>query len=118
DRSQRRARAANEGEIVLQIGPPSVTRPKLALYDRFHAFQAEVKGWPEHGPKDAATYADSFAHHPFRVEEWRYYVGRKLIGVGYVDPLAGPPEPVPGDGDEGRVPLPLLTGEQRAGGLS
>src|SRR5919198_4494830 len=46
DRSQRRARQANEGVVELRIGTPSVTAAKLALYDRYHAFQAENKGWP------------------------------------------------------------------------
>jgi arginine-tRNA-protein transferase len=100
DRSQRRARKANEGEVELRIGRPSVTRAKLALYDRYHAYQAEAKGWPEHPPKDAGSYADSFVDHPFAVEEWCYYAGGRLLGVGYVDHL---PEPAPGapPGQEG-----------------
>ena len=48
DRSQRRCRQSNEGVIELRIGEPSVNRTKLALYDRYHAFQADHKGWPEH----------------------------------------------------------------------
>src|SRR5437879_5224442 len=51
DRSQRRCRRANEPEIELRIGSPSVTRTKLALYDRYHAYQADTKGWPEHPAK-------------------------------------------------------------------
>jgi arginyl-tRNA--protein-N-Asp/Glu arginylyltransferase len=87
DRSQRRCRQANEGVIELRIGEPSVTRAKLALYDRYHAFQADQKGWPEHAPRDASNYVDSFVHHPFPVEEWCYYLDDRLIGVGYVDVL-------------------------------
>jgi arginine-tRNA-protein transferase len=86
DRSQRRARKANE-DVEVRIGKPSVTRTKLALYDRYHAFQTESKGWPEHPAKDAASYADSFVHNPFPVQEWCYYLGGRLIGVGYVDDL-------------------------------
>lgn len=93
DRSQHRCRKANEtAEVELRIGKPSVTRAKLALYDRYHAFQADHKGWPYHEPRDASSYADSFVHHPFAVEEWCYYLHGKLIGVGYVDVLPGPPE--------------------------
>src|SRR4051794_17870976 len=51
DRSQRRNRTANQG-IRLEIGEPEVSREKLALYDRFHAFQVGNVGWPEHAPKD------------------------------------------------------------------
>ncbi len=89
DRSQRRCRRINEGVVELRIGRPGVTRAKLALYDRYHAFQSEAKGWPGHPSKDSASYVDSFVHQPFPVEEWCYYLGSRLIGVGYVDDLPG-----------------------------
>jgi arginine-tRNA-protein transferase len=87
DRSQRRCRQINECVLELRIGKPSVSRAKLALYDRYHAFQADNKGWPEHAPRDSSSYAESFVHHPFPVEEWCYYLDGQLIGVGYVDVL-------------------------------
>jgi arginine-tRNA-protein transferase len=87
DRSQRRARQANEGVVRLEIGSPSVSRARLDLYDRYHAYQTGAKGWPEHPTKDAYSYAASFVEHPFRTEEWCYYLGRRLVGVGYVDDL-------------------------------
>ncbi len=87
DRSQRRARRANEGVVQLRIGKPSVTRAKLALYDRYHAHQADAKGWPQHPAKDAASYNHSFVHNPFPTEEWCYHLGGRLVGVGYVDSL-------------------------------
>jgi arginine-tRNA-protein transferase len=89
NRSQRRARAANEGQVTLAVGTPEVTAEKLDLYDRFHAFQVDLKGWPERGPKDAADYRESFVDNPFPVQEWCYYLGGKLVGVGYVDDLPG-----------------------------
>jgi arginyl-tRNA--protein-N-Asp/Glu arginylyltransferase len=92
DRSQKRCRQTNEGVLELRIGQPSVTRTKLALYDRYHAFQSDHKSWPPHAPRDASTYADSFVHHPFPVEEWCYYLDGRLIGVGYVDVLSVAPE--------------------------
>jgi arginyl-tRNA--protein-N-Asp/Glu arginylyltransferase len=88
NRSQRRCREANEGTIELRIGKPSVSRTKLALYDRYHAFQADQKSWPEHAARDASSYVDSFVQHPFPVEEWCYYLDGQLIGVGYVDVLS------------------------------
>lgn len=92
DRSQRRSRTANESAgVQLRIGEPAVTRSKLALYDRYHSFQAHHKGWPAHAPRDAYSYAESFVDHPFAVEEWCYYLEERLIGVGYVDVLPGPP---------------------------
>jgi len=90
-RSQRRNRKLNEGSVRLSIGPPAVTRAKLDLYDRYHAHQAEARGWPQHPARDAATYIDSFVHNPFPIEEWCYYVGDRLVGVGYVDHLPGAP---------------------------
>src|SRR5262249_6157934 len=87
DRSQRRCWKANAGEVKLRVGPPSVTRAKLVLYDRFHAFQSPLKGWPQHPAKDARSYAESFVEHPFPTQEWCYYLGTRLVGVGYVDDL-------------------------------
>ena len=87
DRSQRRCRQMNEGIVKLRIGQPSVTPEKLELYDRYHAYQSETKGWPWHEPKDAEEYAASFVLNPFPTQEWCYYVGNRLVGVGYVDDL-------------------------------
>ena len=89
NRNQRRAARANASNVRLVIGKPSVTRAKLDLYDRYHAFQAKHKGWPEHGAKDALEYVCSFVDNPFPAQEWCYYLGERLIGVGYVDDLPG-----------------------------
>lgn len=87
NRSQRRAAARNDKEIELRIGAPDASRDKLDLYDRYHRFQADVKDWPVHYPKDVASYLESFVNNPFTTEEWRYFLNGKLIGIGYVDPL-------------------------------
>jgi leucyl-tRNA---protein transferase len=89
DRSQRRARAANREALRLRIGTPAVTRAKLDLFDRFHAYQAETKDWPEHDPKDAGDYTRSFVENPFPTQEWCYFLNDRLIAVGYVDDLPG-----------------------------
>jgi arginine-tRNA-protein transferase len=86
DRSQRRARAAN-ADVRLHIGRPRVDRERLELYDRYHAFQSDFKGWPEHDPKDDRSYAFSFVDNPIATQEWCYYLEDRLIGVGYVDDL-------------------------------
>lgn len=85
DRSRRRCLAANDGAVRLEIGLPSVTEEKLDLYDRFHASQRLRVGWSDHGPKDAGDYAEAFVDNPFVTQEWCYYLGEKLVGVGYVD---------------------------------
>ncbi|MFO0879831.1 MAG: arginyltransferase [Gemmataceae bacterium] len=99
DRSQRRCAQLNQGDITLRIGPPTVDQMRLDLYDRYHAFQAESKGWPDHPPKDAESYLTSFVHQPFPVEEWCFYLGDVLVGVGYVDPV--PEANLVGKGHEG-----------------
>lgn len=87
DRSQRRTWSANARDLRLIIGEPAVSRAKLDLYDRFHVHQSETKGWREHRPKDAVNYFESFVANPFATEEWCYYIGERLVGVGYVDRL-------------------------------
>lgn len=86
-RSQRRVAKLNEGTVRLVIGSPELTPDKLDLYDRFHARQATVIGWPEHPSQDAYEYLSCFVENPFPTEEWTYYIEDRLVGVGYVDPL-------------------------------
>src|SRR5436190_1583626 len=76
-----------EYELVSELSPASLSRAKLDLYDRYHAYQAEAKAWPVHGIRDAASYLNSFVINPFPTQEWCYYLGSKLVGVGYVDLL-------------------------------
>jgi arginine-tRNA-protein transferase len=82
--SQRRAWKRNHGEVTVRVGEPTSTGEKLALYERFHHHQHVVKGWPL--GDDASL--DSFVNNPFPTEEWTYFVGQRLIGVGYVDALS------------------------------
>jgi len=89
DRSQQRNRKLNAGVVRAEIGTPAVTRAKLDLYDRFHAFQTDTKEWPAHEPKDADEYVRSFVDNPFPTQEWCYWIGDRLVGVGYVDDLPG-----------------------------
>jgi arginine-tRNA-protein transferase len=89
DRSQRRCRKLNDPTLRVEIGSPTASRAKLLLYDRFHAYQTEHKGWPLHPAKDVASYTESFVDNPFPTQEWCYYLDRGLIGVGYVDDLPG-----------------------------
>jgi arginine-tRNA-protein transferase len=89
NRSQRRAARDNASQVQLRIGRPTVSRAKLQLYDLYHSFQADLKGWPQHPAKDPASYRESFVHNPPFTEEWCYYLGSQLIGVGYVDDLPG-----------------------------
>jgi arginyl-tRNA--protein-N-Asp/Glu arginylyltransferase len=85
--SQKRAWKRNRADVRVTVGPPAVSAEKLALYDRYHHHQAAVKGWPEHAAESAADYLESFVDNPFVTQEWCYYLGDRLIGVGYVDHL-------------------------------
>jgi arginine-tRNA-protein transferase len=87
NRSQRRVRKLNEGEVRLTIGPPGVDREKLELYDRYHAFQSESKDWQAQAPKDREEYLGSFVKNPFPTHEYCYRLRERLVGVGYVDVL-------------------------------
>jgi arginine-tRNA-protein transferase len=64
-----------------------VTREKLELYDRFHTAQTDRIGWPEVTPKSPTDYVESFVDNPIPTEEWSYFLGNRLVGVGYVDAL-------------------------------
>jgi arginine-tRNA-protein transferase len=88
DRSQRRTRKANERSVRLKIGTPAVTPEKLELFDRFHADRSESRGWP-HEFGDTSAYVETFLSNPFPTQEWCYYLGEVLVGVGYVDELPG-----------------------------
>jgi arginine-tRNA-protein transferase len=61
----------------------------LSLYDRYHAYQTQAKGWPLHPAHDAEGYVNSFVDNPFDTQEWCYYLNGQLVGVGYVDDLPG-----------------------------
>jgi arginine-tRNA-protein transferase len=87
DRSQRRARKANERDVRLEIADPLAGPEQVDLYRRYHAHQEVAKQWPSRQGEDADEYFDSFVDNPFPTREWRYYLGESLVGVGYVDPL-------------------------------
>ena len=80
--SQRRVWKTNQ-DVAIRIGAPSVTPEKRDLFVRFHQHGQETKGWPTDGGVDL----DLFVQNPFATEEWGYYLGDRLVAVGYVDAL-------------------------------
>ena len=84
-RTQRRIWASNTGVVSLTIREPTPSPAKRRLYHAFHQHQHLTRGWPAPDRDDAL---DSFADNPFPTEEWCYFVGDKLVGVGYVDALS------------------------------
>ena len=81
NQSQHRAWKRNVGEVSLRIVSPSITPEKQKLFSGFHQHGYETKGWP------LGADLDVFMLNPFPTEEWDYYVGDRLVGVGYVDAL-------------------------------
>jgi arginine-tRNA-protein transferase len=82
-RTQRRVWKANLGSVSIAMGEPCPSPETRALYEKFHRYQHEAKGWP--APE--AEGGDGFSPNPFPTEEWRYLVNGHLAGVGYVDVL-------------------------------
>ena len=87
DRSQRRARKANETDLRLEIAEPVAGPAQLDLYRRYHAHQEVARQWPDRQDETPAEYHQTFADNPFPTQEWRYYLKDNLVGIGYVDPL-------------------------------
>jgi len=88
-RSQRRTHKANAGIVRLRIGTPAVSPDKVAVFERFQADRSETRGWSPYDSDNLAEFARGFVLNPFPTQEWCYYLGDVLIGVGYVDELAG-----------------------------
>jgi arginine-tRNA-protein transferase len=82
-RSQRRAWSANQAEVSIRIGTPSITGAKFDLAEKFHRYQQETKAWSADGWGGLRMLVEN----PMPTEEWCYYAGDRLIGVGYVDAL-------------------------------
>ncbi len=82
--SQRRAWKKNVRDLRVRIGAPAASDEKLELFARFQQFGHDTKGWAlDEEPPDL----DFLVNNPFPTEEWAYYAGEKLVGVGYVDAL-------------------------------
>lgn len=83
DRSQRRAWNAGRQSVRVVVGAPSASADKRRLFDAFHQHQTLAKGWPE----SQGDYDEMFVRNPFPTEEWCYFAGSELVGVGYFDRL-------------------------------
>lgn len=84
--SQRRVikKASN---IKSYIQRPSMSKFHLELFEKYHLFMKEKKGW-SHTPSTAQSYYGSFVdgHNDFGYEVL-YYMDNKLIGVDLIDIL-------------------------------
>ena len=73
--------------IQSYLQKPSISKEHLALFEKYHLFMHEKKGW-EHAATTADHYYGSFVlgHEDFGYEVL-YYEGNKLIGVDLIDIL-------------------------------
>ena len=75
--------------ISLQIRRPWVSEQHLALYDKYHFAMHDKKGWEYHNITLEAyydTFVQGFLDFGY---EFDYYIEGKLVGVAYVDVMAG-----------------------------
>ena len=82
-RSQRRVRRRN-ADVELEIGIPSVSDDRIALYIAFHEDRHHRRGWP--APRmDAYEYFFTFVDNVVPTIEFRYRLSGRLVGIAYVD---------------------------------
>lgn len=81
--SQRRAWSKNSGDVRITIDTPSSSPEKVDLFRRFHRHGHQTKGWSADPGHDLRL----FTSNPFPTEEWSYYIGERLVAVGYTDVL-------------------------------
>jgi len=82
---QRRTWKRNQGEMELLVGTPVASSERLELLTKFHEHGHQVKGWP--ADEDYDLRLKLHVTNPLPTEEWSYWIGERLVGVGYVDPL-------------------------------
>ena len=85
-KSQRRAMKKNQ-DIRLVVQSPTLTEDHLRLFEDYHQYMSEHRGWP-HKITSASQYEDSFMVGNFEfTKEFLYYREDELVGVGIVDVL-------------------------------
>jgi arginine-tRNA-protein transferase len=83
DRSQRRAIQRN-ADLNVRIERPAMDSSRLELWNRYHAWQSERKGWPE-SSADPWHYSFTYVKNPIPSLEVAAYEGDRLLGVALLD---------------------------------
>jgi leucyl-tRNA---protein transferase len=87
-KSQRRCLRRN-AHIRVEVAEPGVSAAHIGLFNAYHADMRARRGWP-HRRVEAGEYVESFLVGRWEfAREFRYYDGRRLMGVGLVDEVAG-----------------------------
>jgi leucyl-tRNA---protein transferase len=88
-RSQRRV--WKRGSLVFRVewGTPAFTPEKIAMYERYLAYQHGRPGSAENDPADPDRYSDFFVQSFLGddTRELRLFAGDRLVGIGIVDIL-------------------------------
>lgn len=83
-KSQRRTLNRN-AHIEVTIGPPSITRDHIRLYEAYHLDMAERRGWPAK-TTTPEEYFEGFIGQRYEfAHELLYWNNGQLVGVGLVD---------------------------------
>ncbi|MFP6765617.1 MAG: arginyltransferase, partial [Planctomycetaceae bacterium] len=86
-KSLRRVLRKNSG-VHIEIGAPTVSVERIALFNQWHADMARRRGWPE-TTTTTQDYYDSFIGEQFEfAHEFRYLIDGQLVGISLVDLVA------------------------------
>ena len=89
DRSQRRARNANEALSVSASQRPGSVVRELPCSNGSTPSARKPEDGLRQDSDDVAEFAASFLDNPLPTQEWCYHLGEDLVGIGYVDVTAG-----------------------------
>lgn len=85
-KSHKRVFAKNKNTQVV-VKKPSLTFEHLNLYDRYHSYMADKKGW-NYAPIEPLEYKRSYVNGAYEFGyEFLYFVDSVLVGVALVDVL-------------------------------
>lgn len=82
-KSQRRA-ARKCAHLRIEVGPPQITKERLALFAAWHAMREGMRGWKPTA-MNAEEYTATFCPPNLSAWEMSYYEGERLVAVGIVD---------------------------------
>lgn len=72
------------GDLRVTVRSPLADEERLALYHAWHAEREGARGWAV-SPMDLAEYARVFCLAHEGAREFDYYLGERLVAVGFVD---------------------------------
>jgi arginine-tRNA-protein transferase len=81
---QRRILRKN-AHIRAELHPPFATAAHVELFNLYHRFMSQHRGWPRHQTNLKSYYSDFLAGGGSTGRQWLYFDGDKLIGVALMD---------------------------------